>query len=68
MPTHPAEQDDLFTPQTLARFLGMSEATIFLWRQAGKGPPWFKLWNGRVRYRREEVEAWMAAEDRAPAA
>ena len=37
MPT-PTQQGELFTPQELARFLGMSEASIFLWRQKGQGP------------------------------
>jgi excisionase family DNA binding protein len=46
------------TPQDLAHLLQLPLATIYGWRSKGEGPPGIKV--GRhVRYRREEVEAWL---------
>lgn len=54
---------DLLDVDELAELTGISRVTLGQWRAAGKGPPWTKL--GRaVRYRRAEVEAWIAANGR----
>jgi hypothetical protein len=37
--------------------------TLRLWRLKGKGPKYLKIGH-KVRYRRETVEAWLAAQER----
>lgn len=51
-------------PQTLtsiqaAKYLGISEAVLRLWRSEGKGPRFFKAGEKLVRYRRADVDAWI---------
>jgi predicted DNA-binding transcriptional regulator AlpA len=58
-------QSELFSPQSLARFLGLTESTLYTWRRTGKGPPWFRFETGPVRYRPEDVQAWLDAQQEA---
>lgn len=56
-PTAPA----IWTPETLADHLGIPLATIYRWRSTGHGPRGFRV--GRhVRYRAEDVAAWIDAQ------
>lgn len=49
----------LFRPGEVAALLGVPVATLANWRCAGKGPPFLKV--GRhVRYRRGDVDGWIA--------
>jgi hypothetical protein len=50
---------DLLTPNQLAAELLLSVATLARWRMEKIGPP-FLLVGHRVRYRRPDVEAWLA--------
>jgi excisionase family DNA binding protein len=48
----------LAKPAEVAEFLGVPEPTLAQWRYAGSGPAWSKV--GRhIRYRWENVEAWV---------
>ena len=48
----------LMTPQEVADFLALPVATLQTWRAKRAGPRGF--WAGRhVRYRREDVDAWL---------
>ena len=58
----PRAPDELFTPRELARILNLTESTLYLWRRDGKGPNWFRLPTGRVRYKPEDVEAWLGGQ------
>lgn len=49
----------LLTSQELAKYLGLTEATIRNWQWAGQGPPFVRLGNKVIRYRREDVEKWL---------
>jgi excisionase family DNA binding protein len=45
----------------LAEFLSVPVTTLYQWRHRGEGPPGYRI--GRhVRYRRAEVEAWLATQ------
>jgi excisionase family DNA binding protein len=49
--------DRLLTAREVAELLGFTPGTIVDWYEAGKLPG-FKV-GGRLRFRREEVEAWL---------
>lgn len=51
---------DLLTPDQVAASLGLSHRTLAAWRSSRRGgPAWVKCGN-RVRYRRQDVAAWLA--------
>ncbi len=39
--------------------LGVAKSTFMEWRARGEAPPAKKLPNGRLRFRRDDVEAWL---------
>lgn len=48
----------LWSPADLAQYLGVPVATVYTWRTRGGGPPGMRV--GRhVRYRPQDVEAWL---------
>lgn len=52
--------DELLTAAELAAEHKIPEATLAQWRYLGRGPRYLKL-GGHVRYRRSDVDAWLAA-------
>lgn len=48
-------------PRQAARYLGVSEAVLRLWRSGAKGPRFFKAGEKLVRYRRADLDAWIEA-------
>lgn len=58
----------LLTTEELAEFLGVSMRTIEDWRCDRKGPPHVRLGPRTVRYRSDEVLAWLARGGTASAA
>jgi excisionase family DNA binding protein len=41
--------------------IGVSRSTIDKWRAKGKGPAWRRLPSGRLRIRRQDLDAWLDA-------
>jgi excisionase family DNA binding protein len=41
-----------------AKLLGVPRRTLDLWRYVGRGPAFYKV-GGRVRYKKEDIEAWL---------
>ncbi len=39
----------------------VSQATLYLWRKQGKGPPWFRI-GGRILYDKTEFEKWLESQ------
>lgn len=62
------EQESTLTPVKAARYLGISEASLRLWRSEGKGPRHFRAGEKLVRYRRADLDAWIEARLSAPVA
>lgn len=54
------QQDDLLTPTQCATLLGLSEGTLMIWRCTRQYPLNFIKIGGRVRYRRADVERFLA--------
>ena len=50
----------LLTPREAAGFLGIPESTLAQWRSQRRGPPYIKLELRLVRYRRADLEGWLA--------
>lgn len=44
-----------------AKYVGVTRATLRLWRANGEGPPFFKAGKRLVRYRRVDLDNWIAA-------
>lgn len=51
--------EPLLTTKDVARICNVTTAIVRYWRSKGRGPSYHKL--GCVRYRREDVERWLAA-------
>jgi excisionase family DNA binding protein len=49
------------TPQQAADYLAVSPRTLEAWRINGGGPTYHRLTPRAVRYRREELDSWLAA-------
>lgn len=52
---------DLLKTKEVADLCRVSEPTVRWWRHIRQGPPSFKV-QGAVRYRRDDVEAWLKAQ------
>lgn len=51
----------LYSLDEVSRFLGVAKNTLNQWRCQRKGPPFVKLGTGIVRYRGEDLLAWIAS-------
>lgn len=52
--------EPLLDMAAVAKWLATPRSTLYSWRHEGKGPPAVRV--GRnLRYRRSDVEAWLAA-------
>lgn len=51
--------EKLFTTKMAAQFLNVSKATLARWRMEKAGPAWVKVSSNAVRYRREDLDAWV---------
>ncbi|MFJ3312928.1 helix-turn-helix transcriptional regulator [Micrococcus endophyticus] len=49
----------LWSPADVAAFAGVPVKTVYTWRTTGTGPRGFRV-GKHVRYRAEDVEAWVA--------
>ena len=57
----PSRFEQLWTIEEVATYLAMSPQTLYGWRYRKYGPPSYRLGN-KVRYRPEEVGAWVDAQ------
>jgi predicted DNA-binding transcriptional regulator AlpA len=62
-----SDLQNTLTPIQAAKYIGISEAVLRLWRSEGKGPRHFKAGEKLVRYRRVDLDAWIEARLSAPA-
>ena len=58
------EDTHFLDTQQAARFLGLSAKTLARYRVTGDGPVFHRFGN-RIRYRREDLEAWAETRRRA---
>jgi hypothetical protein len=57
-------EDDLFDPVAAGAYLGgtrpIAKQTLAKYRCHGRGPTFHKLPNGLIRYRKADLDAWLA--------
>lgn len=64
----PPDFPDHATTMETAKAIRVSYRTLFRYIEDGTAPRHYRLPNGHVRFRREDVEAWLADRARADAA
>ena len=57
---------DLLSPQEFADYVGVPVRTVYAWNHQGTGPTPIKV-GKHVRYRREDIEAWLRSNTKEPA-
>jgi predicted DNA-binding transcriptional regulator AlpA len=55
------ESSEFLSPLQVARLLGMGSWNLLLWRKKGFGPPFIRVTRQIIRYRRQELDAWLAS-------
>ena len=53
------EQQTTLTPLQAAKYIGVSDAALRLWRSRGEGPRHFRAGEKLVRYRRTDLDSWI---------
>ena len=53
------ECENTLTPMQAAKYVGISEAALRLWRAEGKGPRYFRAGEKLVRYRKADLDSWI---------
>jgi predicted DNA-binding transcriptional regulator AlpA len=53
------EQQNALTPRQAAKYVGVSEAALRLWRTRGEGPRHFRAGEKLIRYRRADLDSWI---------
>jgi predicted DNA-binding transcriptional regulator AlpA len=53
------ESRETFDTKAAARYLGVGESTLRLWRSRGEGPRFFRAGDKLVRYRRVDLDLWV---------
>ena len=61
METVPKQSSQLLNEHGVAGLLGVSVATVRRWRLLKQGPKFIKVGAALVRYRMEDVSAWLAS-------
>ena len=51
----------LLTQEEAAKYLGTTVGTLNTWRHLGKQKIPYVRWGNRIRYRREDLDAWIQA-------
>ncbi len=54
-----SRRDEILDDEGAAKFFGIETRTLRLWRRT-RGLPHFKITSKVIRYRRSDLEAWMA--------
>lgn len=57
---------ELLRQAEAAELLGVSEETLRAWRKLKRGPAWIRYSSRSVRYRRDDLDAWLDENRRDP--
>ncbi len=53
------EQEHTYAPPKAARYIGVSDGVLRLWRSQGKGPRFYRAGEKLIRYRRSDLDTWI---------
>jgi len=53
------EHQNALTPRQAAKYVGVSEAALRVWRSRGEGPRHFRAGEKLIRYRRADLDSWI---------
>jgi predicted DNA-binding transcriptional regulator AlpA len=53
------ELSNTLNPKLTAKYLGVSKASLRLWRSEDRGPVYFRAGTKLIRYRRSDLDAWI---------
>lgn len=53
--------EKLMTAKEVSKYLRISEAALYIFRCSGTGPNYIRLNDRLVRYRKSDVDKWLAA-------
>lgn len=62
----PAAAAQYMTAKELAEMIGVTTDTLYQWRYRGTHGPKYSKLGGFVRYKRSDVDKWIAANERQP--
>lgn len=62
LPNHLAVPRDWMSPQDLADWLGVPVKSVYVWNQTRTGPQGTRV-GKHVRYSRQNIAAWLAAQE-----
>lgn len=68
MPDAERSRTDLITPDQAAAILSLNAKVLERWRGTGQGPAYIRLTSKSIRYRREDIDAFVAERVRASTA
>ena len=51
----------MFSPDQVARALGVEVETLGAWRRRGYGPRWYRI-GKKIKYAEPDLRAWMSAQ------
>lgn len=54
---------NLMSSREVAEMLGVTDQCVRTWRSQRRGPSYYKIEGGRIRYKREEVEKWLSKQE-----
>jgi predicted DNA-binding transcriptional regulator AlpA len=54
-------EQSTFNEKRSAAYIGVSSATLRLWRSKGEGPRYFKAGEKLIRYRKGDLDEWIEA-------
>jgi len=57
--TGEATRPEIFTTPGAARYLGVGESTLRLWRENNEGPRYFRAGDRLIRYRRVDLDRYI---------
>jgi len=60
--SHRKPRNSMLSPKEVAPILGLDEGTLANWRSQGKGPPFYQLEHGRIRYLESELYEWIRSQ------
>jgi predicted DNA-binding transcriptional regulator AlpA len=60
------KDDQLMSTKQVSAYMGVAVSTLIMYRAMGEGPPYIKIMRRMVRYRKGDLDIWLAAQTKLP--